>query len=230
MKNRNILWGLVFIFVAAFILLSNLGYFEDINLASTLLTVFLFCCIFKSLHPVNFFGILMPIAVLIIIYDEQLHLEAITPFPVLFAAVSASIGLSFIFPNHPGMRGHLGGDVFCDKVEHLNEPDVNCTVTFGEASKYIDTPNFHQAYLKCTFGTLKVFFDHTQVNGDSAEIYVDNSFGETELYIPRDWNVKLEVSATFGDVEEIHRTTNAGFPVVTIKGHVSFGECKIYYI
>lgn len=228
MRNRNILWGLVFIFAAAFILLSNFGYFEDINLASSLLTIFLFCCIFKSLRPVNFFGILMPIAVLIIIYDKQLHLEAITPFPVLFAAVSASIGLSFIFPNRPGI--HFGGDVFCDKSEHINDPDINCTVTFGEASKYIDAPDFRQAYLKCSFGSLKVFFDHTQVNGDSAEIYVDNSFGETELYLPKDWNVKLEVSSAFGDVEEVHRTTNAGFPVVTVKGHVSFGECKIYYI
>lgn len=84
--------------------------------------------------------------------------------------------------------------------------------------------------MKCTFGTLKVFFDHTQINGDSAEIYVETAFGETELYLPRDWNVKLEATAAFGDINEVHRTTTAGFPVVTIRGNVSFGECKVYYI
>lgn len=231
MKNRNIFWGLIFIIAAAFVLLNNLDFFEGINLGSTLLTVFLACCILKSLRPVNFFGILMPLAFLCILYDEELHLEAITPFPVLAAAILGSIGLGFIFPTRPGQNGHIfGGDVFCDKVEHINDPDVNCTVTFGETSKYVDTPDFRQAYLKCTFGTLKVFFDHTQINGDSAEIYVETAFGETELYLPRDWNVKLEATAAFGDINEVHRTTTAGFPVVTIRGNVSFGECKVYYI
>ncbi len=231
MKNRNIFWGLTFILAAVFILFSNMGYFQGIDLFTILISVFLVCFMIKSIRPINFYGILIPLAFLIIIYDEELHLEAITPFPVLFAALSASIGLSFIFPKHPGRNGHMfQGDAFCGKVEHINEPDINCTVTFGDASKYIDTPDFRQAYLKCSFGSLKVFFDNTKVDGDSAEIYVDNSFGETEIYLPRDWNVKLEASASFGDIEEIHRCANAGFPVVTIRGHVTFGDCKIYYI
>lgn len=74
MKNRNIFWGLIFIIAAAFVLLNNLDFFEGINLGSTLLTVFLACCILKSLRPVNFFGILMPLAFLCILYDEELHL------------------------------------------------------------------------------------------------------------------------------------------------------------
>lgn len=231
MKNRNIFWGLTFIFAAAFILLNNMGYFRGMDLFTILITVFLVCFMVKSIRPMNFFGILIPLACLCIIYDEELHLEAITPFPILFAAVSASIGLSFIFPNHPGKNGHIfHGDAFSGSTEHINDPDINCTVTFGDASKYIDAPDFRQAYLKCTFGSLKVFFDHTQVDGDSAEIYVDNSFGETELFLPKEWNVILEATASFGDIDEIHRTTTAGFPVVTIRGHVSFGECKIHYI
>lgn len=231
MKSRNIFWGLVFIFAAVFVLLNKYGFFGGISLTSTILTAFLLYCIFKSLRPVNFFGILLPIACLIIMYDTELHLEAITPFPVLFAAVCGSIGLSFIFPNHPRLEGHIGkGEYFSESTEHINEPDISCNVTFGESTKYIDAQDFRKAYLKCSFGNLKVFFDHANVNGDTAEVYVDTSFGETEIYLPKEWNVKMEATATFGDIAEVHKTTNAGFPVVIIKGHVSFGDCKVYYI
>lgn len=231
MKNRNIFWGFIFIFAAVFVLLSNLGYFEDINFTKILVTVLLVYCMIKNIRPRNFFGILIPAAFICILYDDFLQIEELTPFPVLTASILGSIGLSFLFPGRPNVKGHaFDGDVFCEKAEHINGPDIHCKVTFGETSKYIDTPDFRRAHLKCTFGSLKVYFDHTHVDGDTAEIYVDNAFGETELYLPGEWNVKLEASATFGDIEEVRRTTNAGFPVVTVRGHVSFGECKIYYI
>lgn len=234
MKNRNIFWGLIFIFAAVFVLLNNFGYFEDINITKILITVLLVYCMFKNVRPLNFFGILIPAAFICILYDDALHLTAITPFPILAAAVFGSIGLSFIFPRKPyyddnhchGFDSAFGSST----IDHLNESDVTCKVCFGETTKYIDTPNFQKAYLKCSFGSLKVFFDHAFIEGDSAEIYVDNSFGETDIYLPKEWNVNMLVTATFGDVQEIHKIAQTGAPYVTIRGNVSFGDCKIYYI
>lgn len=234
MKNRNIFWGLIFIFAAVFVLLSNFGYFENLNITRILISLILVYFMIKNMPQRNFFGILIPAACICIMYDEELHLTALTPFPILAAAILGSFGLSFIFPKQPYIEGnaHFKGDSFFGNktVDHLNESDVNCNVCFGETTKYIDTPNFRRAYLKCSFGSLKVFFDHAQIEGDSAEIYVDNSFGETEIYLPKDWNVNMLATATFGDIKEIHKTAQAGAPYVTIRGTVSFGDCKIYYI
>lgn len=231
MKNRNIFWGIIFICAAAFILLNNFGYFHGLNGTGILITILLVYCIIKNIRYLNFFGILIPIALLCIVYEEPLHLTSITPFPVLFAAVCGSIGLSFIFPRHPAYDGHHHGYHINKKtVDHVSDSDINCTVCFSGTTKYIDTPDFRQGCFKCSFGSLKVFFDHANITADSADIYIDTSFGETELYLPREWNVKVQASASFGDITEIHKISQNGFPVVTIRGNVSFGDCKIYYI
>lgn len=234
MKNKNMFWGLIFIFAAVFVLLNNFGYFKDIDMVKILITVLLGYCMVKNVRPRNFYGILIPAACICILYDEPLHLTAITPFPILAAAILGSIGLSFIFPQKPHFndKHRFGYDSAfgSSTIDHLNESDVTCKVCFGETTKYIDTPNFQKAYLKCSFGSLKVFFDHALIEGNSAEIYVDNSFGETEIYVPKDWNVNMLVTAAFGDVQEIHKMVQTGTPYVTIRGNVSFGDCKIYYI
>ncbi len=233
MKNRNIFWGLIFIIAAAFVLLSNFNYFEGINITKILLTILLIYYIIKNIPSRNFYGILIPIAFICILYDELLHLTAITPFPLLAAAIFGSIGLSFIFPRQP----HFQSDAAFayngkDTVDHLNESDVNCCVSFAGTTKYIDTLDFRRAYLKCSFGSLKLYFDHAQISGDSAEIYVENVFGETVLYLPKEWNVAVSVTTSFGDIEEIHKTAlpSDALPRVTVCGNISFGDCKIYYI
>lgn len=229
MKRRNIFWGLILLCAAAILILSNFGILGDINAFSLLLTVVFVYCIFTSLRPLHFGGILFPLAFLCIIYAEPLHLTNITPGPVLGAALLGTIGLSIIFP-HKYHQGYWGWRGKHSTVDHLKDADVNCSLSFGESTKYIDTDNFRQASLRCSFGTLKVFFDEAKIIGDEARIYLDHSFGETELYIPREWNVINQLSSSFGDVNEIHRLTYTGNPTVYLTGNVSFGECNIYYV
>lgn len=234
MKNKNIFWGLVFLTAAAFVLLNSFGYFSELSITKIIFTVLLVCCILTSLRPINFFGILVPIALLIIMYDDLLESfsVSVSSFSVLAAAILGSIGLSFLFPDHrspDGFQKH-GHNAFAETADHVSDSDVNCSVSFSGTTKYIDTPDFRRGYFKCSFGSLKVFFDHAKITADSAEIFIDNSFGETDLYLPKEWNVKLEMTASFGDIKEIHKITNVGLPVVTVRGNVSFGDCKIYYI
>lgn len=233
MKSKNIFWGLIFILAAAFVLLSNFGFFEGIHVTKLLITLLLVYFIIKNIPTRDFFGILIPIAFICILYDEPLHLTAITPFPILAAAVFGSIGLSFIFPKRPHFQSGSDFDYKNSNIEdHLNDPDINCCVSFAGTTKYVDTPDFRRAYLKCSFGSLKAYFDHAQITGDSAEIYVENAFGETVLYLPKEWNVTVSATTSFGDIEEIHKMAipSNAVPHVTVRGNISFGDCKIYYI
>lgn len=49
---------------------------------------------------------MLPLAFLIIVNDKVLGMEAITPWPVLGAAVLGSIGLKFLFPGFGRKHGH----------------------------------------------------------------------------------------------------------------------------
>ena len=101
MKNKNFFWGVIFILAAAFVLLSNLGYFEDIHITKIIIALLLVYIMLKNIPVREFFGVLLPLAVILIMYDEELHLTSVSPFPLLAAAVLGSIGLTFLFPKKP---------------------------------------------------------------------------------------------------------------------------------
>lgn len=232
MKNRNVFWGIVFILAAVFLLLSNFGFFHNINVFKLLLATALVYVIAQNLPRRNYYGILIPAALICILYDDFLHINSITPFPLLAASIFASIGLFFLFPGEPPFKERVSFHTDAKPGGYFNEPCIHCSAAFTSATKYINTANFQQAYLKCTFGCLKVYFDQTQIPDKTAEIYIDNSFGDTSLFLPKEWNVHLDINTTFGDIREIHKppVAPADAPAVSVRGSVNFGDCKIYYI
>ena len=209
MKKEKIFWGLFFILAGMFLIVSRLGYFTEINIFSLVLTIFLIACMIKSVRHLNFAGILFPAAFLCIIYDEVLGITQITPWPVLGAALFASIGLSIIFHN----RYHLGHET-----------------TFGSSIKYVNSDDFSQANLSCSFGAMKIYFDNAVIQNDNAIIRLDVSFAGVELYIPKAWNVINKVDSTFGAVDEKNRNQSTGIPSVTLTGSASFSGVTIIYV
>ena len=122
MKRERIFWGILFILMGIFLVVSKLGYFPNVNALSLLLTAFLAAIIIKSLLHLNFAGILFPIAFICIIYDKQLGITNITPWTVLVAALLGSIGLSMIFHKHIHWDHH-GHDFDDFKFEKIDEED-----------------------------------------------------------------------------------------------------------
>ena len=70
MKNKNFFWGVIFILAAAFVLLSNLGYFEDIHITKIIIALLLVYIMLKNIPVREFFGVLLPLAVILIMYDD----------------------------------------------------------------------------------------------------------------------------------------------------------------
>ena len=63
MKKRNIFWGVVFLVIAACILITELGYFPGINIFKLVLAAALIALLIQSIPHKNFAGILFPIFV-----------------------------------------------------------------------------------------------------------------------------------------------------------------------
>ena len=70
-------------------------------------------------------------------------------------------------------------------------------------------------------------------NGEQCSgehICCENNFGETNLYIPKEWKVQNELKRSFGAVEEIGRGEGSSVATLYLRGAANFGVIKIYYI
>lgn len=101
---------------------------------------------------------------------------------------------------------------------------------FGASAKYINTGDFKKADLDCSFGELKVYFDSAKIISESAEIHVRQSFGSTQLFIPKEWQIIPKASVFAGAIEERNCNKSTGSPVVYLTGEVKFGSVIITYV
>jgi len=239
MKSKNIIWGIYFILAAVLVIFYQLGSFAGIGIPSFVFTVLLIPIIFQSVRHLNFFGIVFPIALLLIVFKEPLGIGRITPWPVLVGSLFLTIGLELIFQHKKNYRTynyhshHNWHGRYHDKyesVDNIDDNNIKCEVNLGSGSKYLNSTSLEKAYFKCSFGGLKVYFDNAKLHPDGAQVFIDNSFGGVELYIPGSWTVVVDVDATFGGVDEKYRKNTPDGPVLTISGRVSFGGIEIIYV
>ncbi|OCA98004.1 LiaF transmembrane domain-containing protein [Clostridium beijerinckii] len=232
MKKERVFWGILFILAGIFMVISKLGYFPDINAFSLILTVFLVVIIAKSIPNLNFSGILFPIAFICIIYARQLGITAITPWTVLMAALFGSIGLSMIFHKHVNWihHNHVHEDYKFEKIDIEDEGNIIFRNSFGACIKYINTNEFEQADLNCSFGAMKVYFDNAVMSSENAIVRVNASFSGVELYIPRTWKVDNKTNVFLGSVDEKNRKNERSTNTLTLVGDVSFSGVEIIYI
>lgn len=238
MKKERIFWGIFFILGAIFILVAKLGFFHNIGIWSLIWTIFCVAILIKGIVRLNFFFLFMPIAFLGITYAEQLQIQAVTPWPILGAAILLSIGCSMIFPSKRGKRlykKYCNQDNFTVNGEDriINEEDgasCSCSVHFGSSIKYINSEAFETGSFEVSFGALKVYFDNAIMKGTQAYAYVDNHFGGTELFVPKAWTVVNRMDNVFAGVDEKGRNNPDGVHTLYIQGDNHFGGVTIYYI
>lgn len=232
MKMKDLFWGMIFVLAAVLVIVNRLGFFTEFSVLEIVVTVALAAIILKSIRKINFWGILFPVALLCCIYADAWGIMALTPGPVLLTALLGSIGLSMIFKKHKWWNHspYHREESFSQVIDQPDGNIINCSASFGSSMKYINTPNFEKANIKCSFGAMKVYFDNAIISSGRAEINLDVSFSGVELYIPKSWNIVHEVNTSLGSVEEKNRRTDSVSPVVTITGNISFGGVEIIYV
>lgn len=232
MKNEKVFWGILLVLGGVFLVVSKLGFLGDISVVSLLLTVLLAIVIVKSLFHLNFAGILFPLALIAIIYDKQLGITEATPWTVLLAALFGTIGLSLIFKKRPDwcFNHHQFKGSEYETIDLEDENHVKLRTTFGGSVKYINSSNFKQADIECSFGGMEVYFDNAVIQEDSAIIRLDVSFGGVDIYVPKTWRIENRATASFGSVDIKNSNISQGAPVLTLVGSVSFGGVDIHYV
>ena len=238
MKKERILWGVLFIVGAICLLFSHTDFMKglQINIWNILWTIILVVILIKNLVRLNFFGIFFPLAFLCIIYDEPLGITGIAPWTFFGAAILLSIGCNMLFPKkwkESCCHGHWNseGSVSFDEIVDTDSNEhVRQEVNFGSCVKYINSDNFISGRFECNFGAMKIYFTNTIMQGEQATIHVENNFGGTELYIPKNWIVVNQIHSAFGGVDEKGCHQPDGVHTLYIEGECNFGGIDIIYI
>ncbi len=106
---------------------------------------------------------------------------------------------------------------------------VEINAVFGGVKKIILSKNFKGGEINC-------FMGGSEINLMKADILkpvvleITNVFGGTKLIVPSNWDVKNEVTAVFGGIED-KRSINAGIPdpekIIVLKGTCVFGGIEV---
>ena len=96
-KSKGVFWGLLIIAIAILWLLSGMDIIQGTMVTNVILSGFMGVWLVKGLAEGESFNIFFPIAILAIVWDKELGIEKITPWPVIGAAILLSIGTSMIF-------------------------------------------------------------------------------------------------------------------------------------
>ena len=230
-KKRNIVWGLTLILGALLVIFSQLGYFDTVGIPSLIITILLIPVIILSAASLNFSGILFPLAILGILYDDVLGIQALTPWPILIAALLLSLGLTFLFPRHQRWHHHSDAGEVVDKV--INEPDssdINLVNKFCGSIKYINTQTLRNMTIDSAFGGLKVYFDHADIAESQARIDMELSLSGVERFIPREWKVVDNVNYILGGSDEKGTEADITCKTLVLDGKASFSGITIRHI
>lgn len=234
MRRKNVFWGIALLAGAAALLLNRLGLLGGIGFWPMVFNIALLTMMVKGVTGRHFEAIMFPLAGLIIVNDELLGLEAITPWPVLVAAFLGTAGLNLLFPRFGRKRiGHpgKGGKGFRRGIEEYDADNgrVSYANTFGDSAKYVSGV-VSRIDIENVFGSMQVYLTETLLENHMANVKLEDSFGSVVIYVPSVWKVVLNVETAFGGVEENGKCNPFGEDVVYIDGDVSFGSLEVVYV
>lgn len=227
MNQKNIVKGLLFILAAFLIAASCFGLLGDISIFKLIITVICMLIFITSIKELNFGGMLFPAAILGIIYDKQLDIENMTPWPILLIALLLTIGLESIFPKRKNRYLLNHGN-----AEPLSSTDstININTRFNGIVKYLDTKNLKTVNINSKFAGSKLFFDKAEIDGDVLEINLNLSFSGCDFYFPKNWRIEDNITTQFAGIEIKGVRSEIFDKTVHLYGNMSFSGINIIYI
>lgn len=233
MKKDNVFWGLLLILAGVYILANHLGFLPDVNVVKIVIAVFCVVIFIKSTVRLEFGGMLFPLAILVILFNRELGLTAITPWPVLIAALFGSIGLNLIFggPARVHRKGKNPSVFSSASGESVSGEEIWIHGSFNGYKKNISSNNLKKVEISCKFCGMEVSFDDAVIQNGTAVVDLDVSFSGLECYVPHSWKIVNHTSCVFGAFDE-HRGKEEPDSGVTLvfEGNVRFGGVDLYRI
>ncbi len=143
---------------------------------------------------------------------------------VFWPAIVIVIGLSLILRRSRGSR--YGLDEKKNDLDYIDDFAV-----FGGRERTIDSQNFKGGKITALFGGSQINLANAYLAEGRNEIDVFVMFGGTEIRVPADWSVQVEVFSLLGGFSDKRRSTVQVVPdpgkILVIKGFVMFGGGEV---
>jgi len=244
-KCKNLFWGIILLLIAVGIVAYQMGYLgimvlPTISLWQVIFGIVILYALIESIAHLSFGGIFFSLAFACIVFKEQLHVEKIVPWTVLFAALLATIAFDMIFGgrgnwknnrsklfDNGGMKHHGFRGKSNVQPETVNADIVHESVSFCGATKFIHSDNFQEADLSCSFCGAEFYFDKVNVPSGQATITISNRYAGVQIYIPRNWTIINRINSFCGSVEIDRRVEGEAGPSLILQGDNRFGGIEI---
>jgi len=233
-KFSNFFWGLFLLVAAAFVLTNNHFGFADIGVGRLILAFLALAFIVQCLANRHFAPLVIPLAVLYVIFRRDLGLPPIQTWKLVTAAVLAFIGLNMLLPGRRNFRNHFSGpDGEQKQIPEEGDNDNNpyVSVNFGSVSRSLRAAGLETARLSCNFGAMEIYFNQVELSPGGAEVNISCSFGGVLLFVPKHWHVIDKMNCTLAGVNlKSFAPPVENAPRLTLTGSVSLGGVDVKYI
>ena len=101
------------------------------------------------------------------------------------------------------------------------------SASFSAVSQRNDSPAFKGGRITSTFGGVELDLTQARMAGPEARLDISARFSGIELRVPREWQVVVEMPATFGGVDDKTVPPMTPGPRLILTGEVMFGGVDI---
>ncbi len=239
MRKNSIMTGSILILIAIVMMLSSMGFMPDIPWFKLLLTVAIGSWTLRAVMDMDFFGMFLSASIIAWMFDKELMIEHLTPFPLCVAAAFLGIGLNMILGKKKKIVhiNYKDGDTWkeanFEDIRNEEWQDGRTVVlenNFNSTSKYVNAAAFSNANLENNFGSANVYFNNATIFGKEAVVELENNFGQMNIYFPNTWRASISQESAFGRINifgEPNRDMDA--PCVIVKAESNFGMLNIYF-
>lgn len=229
MKIRTrIVWGILLIVVGVLVALNALGIFEGfmgISLWKILLGTFVLFAIIDGIVKLNFMQSFLMLGVELMLFERYIGgligIESenwISNWTVLLIAFLLGAGFDMIFKS---IKGRYKSNKFFANVN-----------SFGDHLKYIDCSRFNREYINNRFGDFEIRFENVYAYEGGGVLEIANTFGDVTIFVPSEWEVKVDITSKFGDLYVAPELTTVyaddSARTLYINGTNSFGDVFVY--
>lgn len=250
-NKENIAKGLSFLLIAIAILILSfkpIGFLADHSVMELILSGIFIYWIIKNIISKNFISTIWPISFLILIYDAQLGLENLTPWPILLIALFSTIGLSLIFKKGSIVVNRRSDNFFddddFDDFDEFDDDDCDkegkFDYHFTSSNKKYD-PDFDDEFFTerkkenkynedkyiyhAKEGKKEKFYEHVEDGHYTADML----FGKKIIYANPETFKTAEISANFGELIVYFDNAENLSKKIDIKTDCNFGSLKLYF-
>ena len=231
MKTKNAVKGILLLVLAFAIILDALGFVAVgfLRLAVSAIMLYIFI---KSIPSLNFYGILIPVSVVMVLFDKALGIEKITPFPILLCAIFAAVGLSSIFGYAPFSKKTKSSKNHGRVHENDGDSHIVISGMMLSVAKYLSSENLERVTVNVKASNVELYFDKAKIKGDEAEVCIDIYCSNMCLYVPSEILVvdsiddKSMSNVEFGNSAQVSDNAKR----LVLSGSAKMSNLEIVYI